>query len=79
MSFRCLLQKIRAYSTSMIQVGNLVRLTRRMGWKEEDDPGIGIVGNVRSQPYLLDEIKVRWEDGKILWENSGRIKVISRA
>jgi hypothetical protein len=64
----------------MIEVGNLVRITRGQGWNAEEDPGVGIVTDVRKQYPLLDEIKVLWtKNGKTLWENSGRIKVISRA
>jgi hypothetical protein len=62
----------------MISIGNLVRVTRGQGWRAEDDPGLGIVVDVRCLPYLLDEIKVQWEDGRALWENSAIIAVISR-
>jgi hypothetical protein len=62
----------------MFKIGNLVRLTHRQGWKEETDPGIGLVLAIRSHDYLLDEIKVRWRDGKIEWTNSGLLRIISR-
>tara|TARA_R100000458_G_C8219603_1_gene204403 strand:- start:178 stop:375 length:198 start_codon:yes stop_codon:yes gene_type:complete len=61
----------------MFKKGNLVRLVHRQGWKEETDPGIGLVLAVRSHEYLLDEIKVRWRDGKTEWTNSGLLRIIS--
>jgi|TARA_R110002110_G_scaffold209411_3_gene421821 hypothetical protein len=61
-----------------MKIGNLVRITRGQGWRKEDDPGIGIVTQIRTHVYLLDELKVRWQNGETLWENSGRIAVISR-
>lgn len=62
----------------MVNIGNLVRITRGQGWDDVTDPGIGIVTQIRTHVYLLDELKVRWQNGETLWENSGRITVISR-
>ena len=56
-----------------MKIGNLVRITRGQGWCKETDPGIGIVTQIRTHVYLLDELKVRWQNGETLWENSGRI------
>jgi hypothetical protein len=39
-------------------------MTRRQGWNADNDPGVGIVLKIRSQPYLLDEVKVQWGNGR---------------
>ena len=54
-----------------------MRLVRRQGWNPDEDPGIGIVTEIREHIHLLDEYKVSWEGGKPMWENSGLITCIS--
>lgn len=60
-----------------MKIGNLVRLVRRQGWRAEDDPGVGIVTEIREQYPLLDEYKVSWGGAKPTWVNSGLIACIS--
>jgi hypothetical protein len=60
-----------------MKIGNLVRIVRRQGWRAENDPGVGIVTEIREQYPLLDEYKVSWGGAKPTWENSGLIACIS--